>query len=399
MHRSRAFLSLLIIGALALGSVMPAYAVTKSDLEKHQNAADSARKKAKAAEETAERLADEVEGLDSEIEKIESQAEALEPKIRAAAKRTDRIEAELNHLKTEVAETKQEIVETQAEYERQQELLRERVNETYRQGEWFYIDVLLGSEDFSDLIQRTEFVSRIIDSNNDVAAALEATGDSLSRAKVKLDRSLKSVKIKRREAASVEASLRELHAQREAAAASAEAMQGRKAQLVVENKTNAKRLRALAAQEEAESARIARELASSTSGAGVYGGIMAWPVPASSRITSPFGWRTHPIFGDRRLHTGIDIGAPQGSAIVAAGDGTVIYAGYRGGYGNTIMIDHGDGLVTLYAHQSSFNAGNGQSVSKGQRIGSVGSTGNSTGPHLHFETRVNGVPKNPMGYM
>ncbi|MCL2503339.1 MAG: M23 family metallopeptidase [Coriobacteriia bacterium] len=128
---------------------------------------------------------------------------------------------------------------------------------------------------------------------------------------------------------------------------------------------------------------------------------MAWPVPSSRRVTSYFGYRTHPIFGDRRLHTGLDIGASQGSVIVAAGSGTVIYTGYRGGYGNTVMIDHGNGVVSLYAHQAngSIMVQTGQKVASGEQIGKVGSTGNSTGPHLHFEVRVNGTPKNPLNYL
>ncbi len=108
----------------------------------------------------------------------------------------------------------------------------------------------------------------------------------------------------------------------------------------------------------------------------------------------------HPIFKSRRFHTGLDIGAGSGSAIVAAADGKVISAGYRGGYGNTVMIDHGNGVVTLYAHQKSggIKVSVGERVGKGERIGSVGSTGYSTGPHLHFEVRVNGAPKNPASY-
>ena len=117
-------------------------------------------------------------------------------------------------------------------------------------------------------------------------------------------------------------------------------------------------------------------------------------------MTSPFGWRWHPILGYRRFHAGIDIGAPSGSAIVAAGSGTVIQAGYNGGYGNVTMIDHGNGVVTVYGHQSSIGVSVGSSRCR-RASGSApsGSTGLSTGPHLHFEVRINGNPVNPMSYL
>lgn len=122
-------------------------------------------------------------------------------------------------------------------------------------------------------------------------------------------------------------------------------------------------------------------------------------LPAAGPLTSPFGWRTHPILGTRRLHAGIDIGAPQGTPIRAAADGTVVSAGSRGGYGMTVELDHGSGLTTLYAHQSRISVVPGQRVSRGAVIGAVGSTGMSTGPHLHFEVRVNGNPRDPRAYL
>ena len=127
-------------------------------------------------------------------------------------------------------------------------------------------------------------------------------------------------------------------------------------------------------------------------------GVLAVPIPGAP-ITSGFGPRVHPIYGDVRMHTGIDFGASYGTPIHAAADGVVVSAGPLGGYGNATVIDHGNGLATLYAHQSSIVVAPGQSVRRGQIIGYVGCTGLCTGPHLHFEVRVRGTPVDPMQYL
>jgi murein DD-endopeptidase MepM/ murein hydrolase activator NlpD len=150
-----------------------------------------------------------------------------------------------------------------------------------------------------------------------------------------------------------------------------------------------------------ESDSIAARLRAIQAGRGkttVGRGVIAHPIPGA-RITSPYGSRTHPIFLTPRLHTGIDYGASSGTSIRAAGDGKVIFASSYGGYGNATIIDHGGSLATLYAHQSSMLVKVGQRVTKGQVIGRVGSTGFSTGPHLHFEVRVSGTPVDPMRYL
>jgi murein DD-endopeptidase MepM/ murein hydrolase activator NlpD len=131
-------------------------------------------------------------------------------------------------------------------------------------------------------------------------------------------------------------------------------------------------------------------------GDGKATGVLQWPVVGP--VTSPFGWRIHPIFHVRKFHTGIDIGVGYGTPIHAADGGRVIYATWMTGYGNTTIIDHGSGISTLYAHQSSILISSG-SVTKGQVIGYVGATGYATGPHLHFEVRINGNPVNPLGYL
>ena len=115
-------------------------------------------------------------------------------------------------------------------------------------------------------------------------------------------------------------------------------------------------------------------------------------------ITSGFGWRRHPIYGSSRMHTGLDLDADSGDPIYAAAGGVVVSAGWRGGYGNCVIIDHGD-IATLYGHMSSISVGTGEAVTQGSRVGAVGSTGASTGPHLHFEVRINGEPVDPVPYL
>lgn len=148
---------------------------------------------------------------------------------------------------------------------------------------------------------------------------------------------------------------------------------------------------------EAEQARVERLIEEEASREGEAPGILVRPVPGA--ITSSFGMRTHPILGYSRMHNGVDMSAGHGQAIKAGGSGRVILASVYGGYGNTIIIDHGGGMTTLYAHQSSFAVSYGDQVDAGQVIGYVGSTGLSTGPHLHFEVRILGSPVNPANYL
>ncbi len=147
----------------------------------------------------------------------------------------------------------------------------------------------------------------------------------------------------------------------------------------------------------ADSAALKAEIDARQSTGGTNPGVLSWPV--NGRLTSPFGNRVHPITGVVKLHTGMDIAAPTGTPVRAAGAGTVILARWFGGYGNAVVIDHGGGLTTFYAHQNGLNVSAGQTVSTGDVVGWVGSTGFSTGAHLHFETRENGNPVNPANYL
>jgi murein DD-endopeptidase MepM/ murein hydrolase activator NlpD len=148
---------------------------------------------------------------------------------------------------------------------------------------------------------------------------------------------------------------------------------------------------------EADAARLEDEIARLQSQEGEAPGVLGWPL--NGRVSSPFGYRTHPILGVRKLHTGIDINGSTGTPISAAADGKVILSQTYGGYGRAVVVDHGGGMATLYAHQSSIAVSVGEVVTRGEVIGYVGCTGSCTGPHLHFEVRLNGVPVDPMQYL
>lgn len=409
MHRSRALTFILSLGLIWSLLVSPlAFAVTADDLRSHEAAAQAAREAAAAAQSTADQLAAEAEALDTSIASVQGEIDALADDIAAATERTERLQAEVDELTAHIESKELEIQATQSEYEHQQSLLGDRMEQSYKSGDLAYFELLLDSKNIEDLITRTTLVQRVIKSNGELADGLKASRISLEKIKAEIEQDRSAVDAKRAEAAAVEQSLLDLRARHQSKLNAQKTAQAQKEALVVENEANAVRLRAQAEAEEAESAKIARELYGT--GSGYFAGVMAFPVPGFEQTPtggSAFGYRMHPILRYRKMHTGIDIGGRalgkniNGATIVAAADGTVIYTGYRGGYGYCTIIDHGNGITTLYAHQisGSISVSNGAQVSKRDAIGKVGTTGLSTGPHLHFEVRKNGSPVDPMKYL
>ena len=409
MRRSsaiRALLSLVLIFAF-VGAPL-AHASTEAELRAHEAAARQAREAAAAAQTEADRLSREVADLDRTIASIEGDINALADDVATATDRTNRLKAEVDALSAQITARQAEIDATQAEYERQKALLADRVQTTYKNSDFIYFELLLDSRDIQEFITRTTMVQRVIQSNEELAFDLKATRIQIEKVKAEIERNMQTVDAKRAEAEGEENRLRELRAQHQSKLNAQKAAQDQKAELVVENEANAARLRALAEAEEAESNKIARELYGT--GSGYFAGVMAFPVPGWEQTPTngaAFGWRIHPILGYKKMHAGIDIGSSavgksiNGATIVAAGDGTVLFAGSRSGYGNTVIIDHGNGVTSLYAHQQSgsIKVKVGQSVTRRDPIGLVGSTGLSTGPHLHFEVRINGTPVDPMKYL
>jgi murein DD-endopeptidase MepM/ murein hydrolase activator NlpD len=394
----RIAVSVLLVACLAAPATSFAY--SNSDVKKHQQAAEAARKKAAEEQKKANDLLNQSKQLEDRIDALEKELESLGGQIDTASQRRAALEGEMAAIRDAIQVKEAEIAQTQADYDVRLAALNARADSVYRDGDFAWLEVLLSSKDIIDFIQRTEYVNMLIVDDEAAATELETTQAQLDELNAQLNRTLETLTVKRAEVKAQEDSLRGMQASRDAKRNATEAVKKEKGELLAETKRNVARLKALALAEEQESARIARLLKNSGShGTGKYAGTFRWPTPGYTRITSPFGYRIHPILKTRKMHTGIDIGAASGARIVAAGKGKVIYAGYNGGYGYFTMIDHGNGLVSCYAHQSKILVSRGQYVQAGTQIGRVGSTGLSTGPHLHFEVRVNGNPVNPLNYL
>lgn len=408
MIRRRAITFLLAFILIFTCTLAPAFAATEDELRQHEAAAEAAREAAEAAQTEAERLAAEVEALDETIAALQSDIDARADDIAIATERVNTLQAEVDDLQAQIEQKQAEIDTTQAELDRQEALLAARIESSYKNGNDVYLRLLLDSKDIEDFIARTELVMRVIESNHDLTVDLENTRIAIEKAQAAVERYKETVNQKLAEADAEQNRLTDLRDRQQAKLDEQESTQNSKSALVAENKANAARLIALAEAEEAESERIAEELYGT--GSGYFSGVMKFPVPGWEQTPTggaAFGWRIHPILGYKKFHTGIDIGSSaagkniNGATIVSAAAGEVIYAAYRGGYGYCTMIDHGNGIVTLYAHQQagSFKVSVGDTVTRGQAIGKVGSTGLSTGPHLHFEVRLNGTPVDPMEYL
>jgi murein DD-endopeptidase MepM/ murein hydrolase activator NlpD len=402
MRRTRS-LCLLLVAVLVSACVLPsvALAATNADLYAHQRAAAEARRKAAAQQKLADALLAETRKLETQIEQIAGEVVILEGQIGTASERRARLEQEIGLLRGGIDLKQQQIEVVKRDYQVQTDALAARVDATYRSGEWVFIDWLLSAESIADLLDRTTTIQLIMERDDEIASGLASDRVDLEQAEQELARTLDEVSVKRAEIKAEEDRLQGLRSNRDQKLRDEQGVKSQKQALLSETKKNVARLRAIATAEDRESARIAAMLKSGSSkGSGRYAGSMAWPCPGYTRVSSKFGMRFHPILHYNRMHAGIDVSAPSGAGLVAVGAGVVISAGVRGGYGNCVMIDHGDGLVSVYAHMKRISVTVGQKVITGQSVGAVGSTGLSTGPHLHFEMRVNGNPVNPLsGYI
>ena len=352
-------------------------------------------------------LADELEEKQQQLTNIQQQIEAQQRKAEQARRKEQTIAGQLRAIQEELdtAEAEYEAVNDQLEntelhiksnvelsnrltkkLEAQTKTLHRRIRDIYKNGQINYLDVLLGAKDFNDFVSRMDILKKILAYDNALIQGTKVDREALRKAKeqLELDRA-KIVELRKLAAA-----------KREQVAARRQERRGVLNAATYERETAEQAYRELI-ETPRQIEQMIKRIQSGDKNVGGSTGTMTWP--AEGEITSPFGWRVHPIFGTQRLHTGIDIGADYGDAIRAADGGVVIHSDWMGGYGNAVIIDHGNGISTLYAHNSQLLVSEGQTVAKGQTVARCGSTGYSTGPHLHFEVRQNGSPVNPLNYL
>lgn len=339
-----------------------------------------------------DKINDQIDDIQSELNQGKKKASALQSEIKALEKNIYAAEVELNSLqkninssKILIAQALQELTVLEEEISSQSDGLNARLRTMYKNGEVGILTVLLGSSDMSDFMTNLDMVQRIYDNDAEILESLENQYAEVIDQKIELQALKENLLSQQAEESAKQEELK----------LSKGVVQKKKSEVDADNAVLAQQIDALNAEANALTAKIL-----GLQGDGNYiGGTMCWPSQASTRISSPFGNRLHPILRIYKLHTGIDVAAASGTNILAANAGTVISAGWNNGYGYMVMVDHGGGIVTLYAHSSKLLVSKGNIVAKGQAIAKVGSTGMSTGPHLHFEVRVNGIYKNPLDYV
>lgn len=378
------------------------YAGIQQDLQKQidqiaqQEAANQKR------QQEAEKRAEQLKG---KIEQEKKGYAQLKQEIDAQGKELDELNKQLGEVNRNLNDASLRLDEAEKRVESRDNMLKSRVRLMYMNGSVSYLEVLLSATSFSDFIERFQNLKTIVSKDGEILEANIRDKETIALEKAEIEKKLAEVKGLYAKAEAVKMNLQKQEKQKEVAIASltkqekdaehtseeAEAA----AQALVKQK-QALRNKLLEEQRKEAAKKTGKPAAVKPAYAG---GKLAWPVPASSNITSHFGYRIDPIKKVNKLHKGMDIAAPRGTTIVSADEGTVILASWVSGYGNTVVVDHDNGLVTWYAHMSAISVSEGDAVKRGGKIGEVGTTGDSTGNHLHFEVHTDSGPVDPRSYL
>ena len=363
--------------------VVPASAVTQAEI-------DAMKEEANSLKQQQEEIQDQLDSLAADRENAMARKTLLEQQINATRAEINTIAAQISKYDELIAQKQTELDEAEAEEQAQYELFCERVRYMEEQGEVSYWSILFSSKDFADLLDNAMMVEEIMDYDNQVMDQLIALREQIEQDKAELETARQEQQDAKAEQEAAQANL-------QAQESEVDALLSQISNQEDELEAREAQLRAASDAATAEIAAAERELAAQIANVPSESGFL-WPLPGRYNLSSLFGSRKHPITGKANNHTGIDIPASGGTSILAAKSGVVTTSTYNNSYGNYVVVSHSDGTSTLYAHMVRRNCSKGDTVSQGQVIGYVGTTGSSTGNHLHFEVRVNGSRVDPINY-
>lgn len=373
---------------LVSGMVLVCAPAAQSD---EDNPLKEFQEKQKELEAQKEAQQQKIKDADAQLEQYHSQLATLDASISAAENELAYAEQMLSLAETQLAETQLKLEQTIVKLENRTHVFKERLRETYINGQITILDAFFEADTMGDFLTRYYYLESIMDYDMGLIDDIEATKAQIEQQKLEEEEKRDN--------------LEGLTASRQQAVDNLAAQKAQKEQLVAAAENDKATAQKAYDEMDAESEKISAEIKkiqqemAARGEDPVYNGVMSWPLPGYYTITSEYGMRIHPTLKTRRMHTGIDIAAPNGTTIRCASDGVVIVAQWNNAYGNMAIVSHGDGLTTLYGHMSRTAVSKGQAVSAGDTIGYVGSTGWSTGNHLHFEVQKNGSSVSPWNYV
>ena len=399
-HFKKILCIIICLGIVFLFPPKPVEAVTNDSIREKEAEIEAAKQEVSKLKSSMT----DVEALKKELEKSKSSlaeyVTELDTQLANIQSKIDEYKTLITEKETEIEETTEELEAAVTKQEEQYEAMKARIKFMYECGDTLYMELLLSASNFVDLMNKADYIEALSAYDRNQLDEYISTTELIALCKEELEVEKEAYEEAKLAVEGEEAAVNTLISEKQTQLTSVNADISNKAAAI-------KEYEALIAQENEEikalEKAVAEEkarLAAANAKARVYdGGMFSWPCPSYTRISEEYGNRTHPILGTPQFHNGLDMAAPYGSVIYAAYDGDVIAATYSSSMGNYIMIDHGDGLYTIYMHASALYVSKGQSVYKGQSIAAVGSTGRSTGNHLHFSVRLNGNYVSPWDYL
>ena len=341
------------------------------------------------------------EELQKQKEAAESEQKSLETQLMAIVSEMEDTKDQISQKEEELGQKEEELFEAQAQENDQYESMKKRIKYMYENGNTKFVDILCQSKDIGEFLNNAEYISTISSYDREQLVAYQQIRKKVQEQQAALEEEYAKLEDLQNDLIAKQTNVESLKASKESEISSISGELEQTNQKLAELQAAAEEAARKQKEKEAAAAAAKKNNNSGSAGGAVVSGngMFTHPCPEYSRISSTFGYRNAPLAGASTNHKGVDFAASTGTLIYAAAAGTVTSAGYSGKAGNLIIINHGNGLLTYYMHCNTIFVSAGQKVSKGQNIGQVGTTGNSTGPHLHFQVMNNGTPVNPMNYL